>query len=128
MLTTPCCDPAIQAAISDVQGGNYSGSPKLQARLIADYQNRQNWAYDPPSNACTWTAPAGTTYTLDSGDPAGVASPTSVDAAHYGGGCTAGGKLVNPPPVTTAAVSSSPVTGYLLLAGVGAAVLWYLWK
>jgi hypothetical protein len=126
MLTGTCCDPAIQAAISDVQGGTYSGSPRLQQRLIGDYQNRANWAYDPVSNACTWTAPPGAFYTLDGGDPAGVATPQSVDSAHYGGGCVKGG-APTPAPVPGVAppVSFAPI---LLLAGVGAAVLWYLWK
>jgi hypothetical protein len=131
MLTNTCCDPAIQAAISDVQGGNYSGSPRLQTRLIADYQNRNNWSYNPATNACTWTQPMGAFYTLDSGDPAGVASPQSVDAAHYGGGCIAGG-FPNPPTPSPApapspaAAPSSNVVPYLLLAAVGAGLIWFV--
>jgi hypothetical protein len=42
VLSVTCCDPAIQATASAVQGDgeDYAGNPALRARLAADYENR----------------------------------------------------------------------------------------
>jgi hypothetical protein len=133
VLSVTCCDSAIQAVVAGVQSGDdYAGNPLLQARLVADYGNRDNWSYSPSTNACTWTAPYGAFYSLDSGAPANVMTPYSVDAAHYGGGCVAGGLPNTAGPVAApAAAPAAPggsAAGTVLLAGVGAVLLWYLLK
>ena len=123
MLSVACCDPVIQATAAAVAGGDdYAGSPILKGHLAVDYANPENWSYDPATNLCSWTAPTGSQYLLDSGAPANVAPSFSVDAAHYGGGCTQGGA-----PVTQAATGPS-TGGLVLLVGVGVAILYYLVK
>lgn len=127
MLTSSCCDPAISHASDGIASGDYAGSPVLQQKLRNDFSSRDNWSYDPATNLCTWTAPSSSyPYQLDDGSAAGVSPAITVDAAHYGGGCTKGGVpvAVAPAPASTTSTTAS----YVLLAGVSAALLWYLFR